>query len=259
MQGLPVQTPPAALALVMLASSGAIRPAALRAQLKPHFAGTVEIAGQPADPGTVVEIVVFRADAKYTPCADARVKQESPQAFDAPARLVSGYDARLEPTPDCLNPDNEYAFYVNGVWAANRKFPFSQSSQLSYVNLVVDKVALATDSTQGGIRLVWFYGTVHDKFQRPAAPGTKVTVEARGASCKGSGTTRDLYWVPKYPNSATVGAKGFFVVGVETLAGCVDRVVGFDIYAGEEKLQAAVRQVTTPPYGGAVQVNLTLP
>lgn len=84
----------------------------------PHFTGTVLIAGLPADPGVVVQVVVFRAGMKFKVCAEGEVKvQTLGLTRPPPLPRHTGYDAALDATPECLNPDNTYAFYVNGVYA----------------------------------------------------------------------------------------------------------------------------------------------
>jgi hypothetical protein len=85
---------------------------------RPAFIGTVRIANQFADPGTVVDVVIFRNGHDPIVCGHAIVSQ-SPDSGP-------GYVAPLEPRPRCLNPDNRYFFYVNGVLAPEKsgsRFP----------------------------------------------------------------------------------------------------------------------------------------
>jgi hypothetical protein len=97
-----------------------------------HFSGSVLITGLPADPGAVVQVVVFRTGMSYKVGADANVEvQTSGLTRPPPAPTTTGYDGFLEGTPECRNPDNTYDFYVNGVYAnAARKYPFSPAVTL---------------------------------------------------------------------------------------------------------------------------------
>src|SRR5262245_37047034 len=74
------------------------------------FAGTVQIEGQlqPADPGTVVQAVVFRADRSFTICGDTTVA------------AAGKYRLTVYAKPECRTPRDSYEFYVNGVWALSR-------------------------------------------------------------------------------------------------------------------------------------------
>ena len=86
------------------------RPAPNPRRSQPHVEGMVEIAGEPADVGTMVQVVVFRSAHDFTICGDAAVQT----GRDSRGAI---YDADILPTPECLNPDNLYDFYVNGVHA----------------------------------------------------------------------------------------------------------------------------------------------
>jgi hypothetical protein len=48
-------------------------------------------------------------------------------------------------------------------------------------NLSVPELALKTNQDQAGVRLVWFFGQVKDRFGRPVDPGVTVTAKAQGA------------------------------------------------------------------------------
>lgn len=255
--------------LILLAGAGAGKAVAQRPSGTPssppsggpEFTGTVLIAGRPADPGTVVQIVVFRTATSFRVCAEATVQvQTAGLTRPPPVPNATGYDATLENSPECVNPDNTYDFYVNGVLAgASRHYPFSATSQLATMSLSVPELALKTDPSQAGVRLVWFSGRVRDNLGRPAPAGTVVTAQARGASCSGSGRTEDLYWAPKASSKQTVGVLGFYWIGIDQTADCLDRSVQFDVYAGGKLLRAATANVSTPPYGRPVSVNVQLP
>lgn len=246
-----------ALAFV-LAGLGAYPSPASTEPFQPVFAGTVSIANKPADPGTVVQVAVFRASRKYTVCADTTVQMHKTGAPPGGVPNVTAYMARLKNTPQCLNPANEYDLYVNGVHARHVGYVFSPNAEISYQNLVVPEAALRTKPEQSGVRLVWFFGSVRDQIGRPVPDGTVVTVDARGATCHGTGKTQDLYWVPKAPNIQPVGKLGFYVVGVEMTNDCADSLIDFRVYAGAAPLQEIDRSVLTPPYAQAVEQNLLL-
>jgi hypothetical protein len=73
------------LALLLLAGAGtgeaaAQNPSGAIAQPTSstlHFSGSVLIAGLPADPGAVVQVVVFRTGMSYKVCADATVEVQT--------------------------------------------------------------------------------------------------------------------------------------------------------------------------------------
>lgn len=252
------------LAVAIGGEAAAQRPSAAPASPPssgPQFSGMVLIAGLPADPGTVVQVVVFRSGQSFKVCGEGTVQvQTAGLTRPPPVPNTTGYEATLEDTPECVNPDNTYDFYVNGVQAAaSRKYPFSPNNQLATVHLSVPEVALKTGPSQEGVRLVWFYGRVRDAFGRPAPAGTTVTAKARGASCGGSGKTEDLYWAPKATNRQTIGVLGFYWIGIERTAECLDRSVRFDIYAGSKLLRAVTVNVSTPPYGRALSANVQMP
>lgn len=227
----------------------------------PEFTGRVLIAGLPADPGTVVQVVVFRDAQNFKVCGDATVKvQTVGLTRPPPMPNLTGYDAAVDNIPECTNPDNSYDFFVNGVLAtASVRYPFSPTNQLATVNLSVPELALKTASAQPGVRLMWFYGRVRDNFGRPAPAGTMVTAQARGASCTGTGTTQDLYWAPKASSKETVGVLGFYWIGIDLSPACQDRSILFDVYAGSKLLRASTANVSTPPYGRAMTVNVQMP
>jgi hypothetical protein len=227
----------------------------------PRFHGTVLIAGLPADPGTTVQAVVFRAGRTFTVCGDGQVQVRTlGLTRPPPAPNTTEYDIALEPTPECLNPDNTFDFYVNGVYAnASPKYPFSPGTQTVTIHVSVPELALKTEPTKTGVRLVWFYGQVKDRFGRSPPAGTTVTAKAKGASCSGTGKTLDLYWDPQFGGRHTFGVLGFYWIGVEQSPECVDRSLQFDIYAGGKPLKPASPRIATPRYGRAVKANLELP
>ena len=212
------------------------------------FAGTAQIIGLPADPGTSIQIVLFDAASNYIVCADTTVSMMPTGPGPNPPQ-VAGYTAALYNTPQCVNPDNKYDFYVNGVWAGSGAYNFG-SGIPTYKNVNVSEVALKSSSQQGGVRLVWLYGKVTDTFGRPAVPGTPVTAKAIGAACGGSGKTENLYWVPKAPKSLPVGENGFFWIAIEKTPACQDRTIAFEITTlGMNAGPPPQVRVTTPPYG----------
>ena len=99
---------------------------------------------------------------------------------------------------------------------------------------------------------------LRDNLGRPAPAGTTVTARARGASCTGTGKTTDLYWAPE-SSRTTFGVLGFYWLGVESTAECVDRSMQFDVYAGSKLLRASTANIATPQYGRAVAVNIQMP
>ncbi len=227
----------------------------------PQFTGKVLIAGLPADPGTTVQVVVFRAGTSFTVCGEGTVQvQTVGLTRPPPVPNVLAYEAIIEDTPECVNPDVTYDFYVNGVYAnATRKYPFSATNQVAIANLSVPEVALKTNPSQQGVRLVWFYGRVRDTFGRPAPTGTTVTAKARGVSCTGTGKTADLYWAPQASSKQTFGVLGFYWIGIERTAACLDRTVVFDIYTGSKLLKASTANISSPKYGRAIGVNVQMP
>ena len=216
---------------------------------KYKYAGVVRIVGQFADPGTSVQIVVFDAASNYTVCGDATVALQTVQPGPN-SPVVAGYTAALYDIPQCLNPDNHFEFYVNGIWAAENPFQFSVQIP-NYVNLNVSEIALKSDPGQSGVRLAWISGKIYDTYGRPAVPGTPVIAEAVGAACKGSGKTENLYWVPKAPNSTPVGINGFFWIGIEKTAACSNRQVTFNLTVPGKTSPPIAVPVHTPQYGMA--------
>lgn len=137
-----------------------------------QFAGTVLIDGHPADPGTYVQIVVFRAGGGYTVCGDTTVQAKMEPTSSGTGKVqVVAYAARLQSSAACLNPANTYSFYVNGIYAGRMGFP--GTSMPGYLNLSVTRAALRTNLTQGGVRLVWISGIVTDSHARPARMGLR--------------------------------------------------------------------------------------
>jgi hypothetical protein len=233
--------------------SGAQRPASPPAQNPPaskyKYAGVVRIVGQFADPGTSVQIVVFDAASNFTVCGDATVSLQTVQP-GANSPVVAGYTAALYDIPQCVNPDDKYEFYVNGIWAAENPFQFSTQIP-TYVNLTVPEIALKSNPEQSGVRLLWISGKVFDTFGRPAVPGTPVTAEAVGAPCKGSGKTENLYWQSKAPNATPVGINGFFWIAVEKTPACSNRPLMFNLTAPGITTPPVQVSVKTPQYGVA--------
>ncbi|MDQ6891745.1 MAG: hypothetical protein M3167_03590 [Acidobacteriota bacterium] len=217
---------------------------------RPRIQGYVEIAGQLADVGTTVQIVVFRSSKVFFVCGETTVHKVRDSRGAA-------YDADIKQTPECLNPDNLYDFYVNGVHAGAARFHFNTTYTENFKNIAVPAVALKTPA-DSGVMLLWFYGQVKDELGRGAPKGTRVTAEARGAPCKGTGETSDLYWVPQDPIGQRMGVLGFYWIGVPLTAGCEDRQLLFDVYAGHSRLKGTAMNIHTPPYGKAVPANLTL-
>ncbi len=222
---------------------------------KPTFIGTVRIASQFADPGTVVDVVIFRSGQTPIPCAHGTVdvRPIGPNESSVPAFL-----APLDPTPVCLNPDNVYHFYVNGVHAPQQSGSALPGTKLTYVNLTVTEAALRTDPEQGGVRLVWFYGKVRDKLGRPPPDSTIVTADA-GGDCKGTGKTQDLFWEPKTAGARTIGALGWYLIPVEMSKACADRRLEFRLWAGPKDGPGKPSSIKTPPYGVPVNVDLVMP
>lgn len=103
--------------LFAVVSVGTVAPKASTAPYEPVFYGMVYIEGQPADLGTVVQVAVFRTGQTYTVCSDTTVQLLN-TGLPGIQGQVAAYMARLSPTPQCLNPDNVYEFYVNGVYAS---------------------------------------------------------------------------------------------------------------------------------------------
>lgn len=221
-----------------------------------QFAGTVLIDGHPADPGTYVQIVVFRAGGGYTVCGDTTVQAKMEPTSSGTGKVqVVAYAARLQSSAACLNPANTYSFYVNGIYAGRMGFP--GTSMPGYLNLSVTRAALRTNLTQGGVRLVWISGIVTDSHARTAPDGTPVTAEAVGASCRGTAQTKDLLWVPKFDQAHPVGALGYYVLGIEMTKDCVDRPVTLRVHADGSSDVHTV-QINTPPYGGESVLNLAI-
>jgi hypothetical protein len=219
---------------------------------QPHVEGFVLIAGEPADAGTTVQIEVFRSATVHYGCGEATVQEGRD-------RRGAIYDADIKQTPECLNPDNRYDFYVNGVHAGAQRHHFTRTSGQAYQNLAVPELALQTPA-DSGVKLVWIYGQVKDDEGRGVPDKTTVTAEARGAPCKGTGTTKDLYWEPKDRFGETVGKHGFYYIGVPMTPGCEDKVLIFDVWAGGTKPKSPQSAVnfSTPPYGRAMSANLVL-
>jgi hypothetical protein len=216
---------------------------------KYKYAGVVRIVGQFADPGASVQIVVFDAASNYTVCDDATAALQTVQPGPN-SPVVAGYSTALYDIPQCVNPDNRFEFYVNGIWAAENPFQFSTQIP-NYVNLSAPEIALKSDPGQSGVRLAWISGKVFDTYGRPAVPGTPVTAEAIGAACKGSGKTENLYWLPKAPNSTPVGINGFFWIGIEKTAACANRQLTFTLTAPGITTPPVQVSVHTPQYGMA--------
>lgn len=219
------------------------------------FAGTVQIEDRPADPGTYVQVVVFRADRSFTVCGDTTVG-------------ASGrYQLAVYPKPDCRTPGDRYEFYVNGVWAGSRSGASSAPGGPPVsANMTAPMLALRT-TNRPGVRLVWFYGTVTDHLNRPAPAGLRIvaspdTSTSPGNSCLGTGTTQDLFWTPKTPGAQPLNVKGFYLIGVEMSAECQDKVVLFELRGADVGSQATITPqfvpLDTPPYGLPNRKNLVL-
>lgn len=220
---------------------------------RPGFVGTVRIANQLADPGTVVDVVIFRNGHDPIVCGHGIVTT-------APGS-TPGYVVPLDETPRCLNPDNKYFFYVNGVLAPEKSGLDLPRSKLTYVNLTVQSLAFKTSPEQNGVRLVWFYGRVRDKLGQVPPDNTPVTAELKGGGCKGQGKTEDFYWVPKAAGSKTVGLLGWYFIPVEITEQCVNKILEFGLYAGPKPKTNPGKPTTikTPPYGVAYDVELVMP
>jgi hypothetical protein len=218
------------------------------------FAGTVLIENRPADPGTSVQVVVFRADRSFTVCGDTTVG-------------ASGrYKLVVYPKPDCQTPGDRYEFYINGVWAASGSGTAMAPGAASSVNMTAPMLALRTPN-RPGVRLVWFYGTVTDHLNRPAVPGLRIiaspdSTTSRDNSCLGTGVTQDLFWTPKTPGAQPLNVKGFYVIGVEMAAECQDKVVGWLLRGTGDSSQGAITPqyvpLQSPPYGLPNHKNLVL-
>lgn len=221
------------------------------------FAGTVLIEDRPADAGTAVQVVVYRADRSFTVCGDTTVG-------------ASGrYLLVVYPQPDCRTPGDRYEFYVNGVWAASRSAASTVSGAPPVsTNMTAPMAALRT-TNRPGVRLVWFYGTVTDNRNRPAAAGLRIvaspdTSTSPGNSCLGTGTTQDLFWTPKTPGAEPLNVKGFYLIGIEMSAECQDKVVLFELRGagagagGQGTIVPQFVPVDTPPYGLPSRKNLVL-
>lgn len=241
----------------VIAALATPRPAAVAsAQM---FAGTAQVAGQPADPGMHVDVVTFRSNTQYTPCAEAAVRVLD-TGVPAPYAHANGYMARLDTSDDCQSPDNTFEFYLNGVWGGRWSGRFSPGLGIQYVNLNVPEVALKTDPAQGGVRLLWFYGTVTDQYNRPVPAGTSVTASQPGLpQCSATAKTSDLFWKPK-SGGQIMGEKGFYVIGIP-LHPCGDLPrIDFVLYAGSEQTFPSYRSVSTaPPYAKAIRADLKAP
>ena len=220
---------------------------------QPHVEGFVEIAGEPADIGTTVQIEVFRSATVHSACGEATVQK----GRDSRGAI---YDADIKQTPECLNPDNLYDFYVNGVHSGAFRQNFDPPYQAAFKNLAVAELALKTPA-DSGVMLLWLYGQVKDEFGRGVPDGTPVTAEARDAPCKGTGKTADLYWKPQDRIiRTTIGKHGFYWIGIPMTPGCEDRKLLFDVWAGGAKPKSGSSAVNmhTPPYGSAYSANLVL-
>lgn len=235
---------------LLLCSNGA---SPSSAQELPRFAGTVQIAGWPADPGTHVIIGIYRAVPGGLPqgllCAETTVELQSSG--------VTGYQVSLGPHPACLSSANTYYFWVNGVFAGYASYP--GNSMPGYQNLAVGMVALKTGSDGKNVQLFWLSGQVVDRFNRPVAPGTPVEAQAVGGSCHGSGVTTDLSWVPQFAKNQRVDALGYYVVAVPQTPDCVDRQFNFRIFAGGNFASNSTINVFTPPYGASFLADLRIP
>jgi hypothetical protein len=229
------------VALALLAS-----PAALTAQ---SFAGTVQIEQRPADPGTVVQVVVFRADRSFTVCGDTTVG------------AGGHYKLVVYPKPDCQTPSDEYVFYINGVWVGERTgTSMPPGGPPISANMSAPMLALRT-TNRPGVRLAWFYGTVTAAGGRPAPAGLRIVASPdtsvhAGNSCLGTGLTQDLFWTPKTPGAQPLNVKGFYVIGIEMAAECQDRVVQFELRGAGVTPQYVL--VETPEYGRPNHKNLVL-
>ncbi|HSB54346.1 MAG TPA: hypothetical protein VLD58_08315 [Gemmatimonadales bacterium] len=235
----------AALALV------ALPVAELPAQ---SFAGRVLIEDRPADPGTYVQVVVYRADRSFTVCGDTTVG------------TGGRYQLVVYPKPDCRTPGDRYEFYVNGVWAASRSAASTTPGGPPVpTDMTAPMLALRT-SNRPGVRLVWFYGTVTDPRSRPAPVGIRIvaspdTSVSAGNSCLGTGLTQDLFWTPKTPGAQPLNVKGFYVIGIEMAAECQDMVTLFQLRGAGGSPGTVTPQtvlVDTPPYGLPSRKNLVL-
>jgi hypothetical protein len=219
------------------------------------FVGSVRIAGEFADPGTEVDVVIYRSGQTPISCAHGTVESTPTGPGQAPSL---GYMAPLEQTPTCLNPDNTYHFYVNGVRAPQKSGITAPGTKLTYVHLTVPEVALKTSPEQTGVRLVWFYGKVRDRIGRPPPDGTTVTAESKGGSCSGTGKTQDLYWVPK-TGGHTIGALGWYFIPIEMSQACADHPLEFRLWAGPKQGPGKPSSIKTPPYGVPANVDLVMP
>lgn len=210
------------------------------------FAGTVLIEGRPADPGTYVQVVVYRADRSFTVCGDTTA-------------VANGrYQLVVYPQPECRTPGDRYEFYVNGVWAGSRSAALTAPGIPPVsANMTAPMLALKT-TNRPGVRLAWFYGTVTDHLNRPAAAGLRIvaspdTSSSSGTSCLGTGTTQDLFWTPKAQGAQPLNVKGFYVIGVEMSAECQDKVVLFELRGAVAGSQGSIIPqyvpLNTPPYG----------
>ena len=215
------------------------------------FAGTVLIEGRPADPGTYVQMVVFRADHSYTVCGDTTVG-------------TSGrYKLVVFPKPDCQTPGDQYEFYINRVWAASRSAASSAPGGPPVsANMTAPMLALRTPY-RPSVPLVWFYGTVTDQLNRPAPAGLRIvaspdTSTSPGNSCVGTGVTQDLFWTPKTPGAQPLNVKGFYVVGIERSAECQDKVVLFELRGTAGTITPQLVPLNTPPYALPNRKNLVL-
>lgn len=224
----------------------------LTADSKPRFAGQVRIAGRIADPGTTVQIVVFRTAQQWKICGEGEVRDfAGPDAADG-----FWYDAELDMSPECANPANRYDFYVNGVWGGAARYEFSPTTRLKRVHLAVPEVALRTPKERG-IELFWIYGTVRKRSGGPAPAGITVTAKARNGACSGTGKTEDLFWQPKGRDRMPFGALAFYWIAIP-MGACTDKSgIIFDVQAGHSKPQSSAN-VNSPTYGTAVSANAVL-
>jgi hypothetical protein len=237
---------PLAIALVFLLAFG------LDAQM---LAGTVRIERQPADPGTYVQLVVYRANRSFTVCGDTTVTKPG-----------GTYRLLVYQTPECRTPGDTYELYVNGIWAASRASASALPSQMVPADLNVPLAALKTSLKQSGVRLVWFYGTVTDALNRPAAPGLRIMASVGApfgtTACTGIGPTQDVYWTPTTPGAQPVNVKGFYLIAVEIDPKCQDKPITFALNSlgssSQGRVITADAVVNTPPYGVANRRNLVL-
>ncbi len=226
--------------------------------VKPFFYGKARIEGRPADDGTFVDVAVVRSADDYTICGLSKVSQ-TPLFESKEVQGPGSFIVPIEMTPDGLNPDTVYTFYVNMVYAGTAGNPgFSRLGGSARHDVHVSIAALknnAMPNPSGGasIPVVYWYGAV--RMRDGAAPkGTMVEVRSVDGACRGQTTTDDLYWEPKGAPDQIYGVRGFYQVAILGPGSCTGRTVRYNFYV--DGVLAGDGTRLTPPYGTSARMDL---